>query len=88
MTSTDSMLCRRNASLADLVELLKRQQVAKLDAVVPAAAIRSVDGALHIAGLGGEPVLTADGVTTPPGIFHPTAVCDTGLSEKLYRITR
>jgi hypothetical protein len=83
MTSTDSMLCRRNATLTNLVELLKRQQVAKLDAVVPAAAIRSVDGALQVAGLGGEPVLTPDGVTTPPGIFRPTAVCDTGLSEKL-----
>jgi len=83
MTSIDSMLYRRNATLADLVDLLKRQQVTKLDAVVPAAAIDCVAGALHIAGLGGEPVLTADGVTTPPGVFHPTAVCDTGLSEKL-----
>jgi hypothetical protein len=82
MTSTD-MLCRRNATLADLVDLLKQQQVTKLDAVVPAAAITSVAGALHITGLGGEPVLTADGVTTPPGVFAPTAVCDTGLADKL-----
>jgi len=82
MTSPD-MLCRRNATLADLVDLLKQQQVTKLDAVVPAAAITSVTGALHITGLGGEPVLTADGVTTPPGVFAPTAVCDTGLADKL-----
>src|SRR6266511_5253288 len=87
MTSTDTMLYRRNATLADLVDLLKRQQVTKLDAVVPAAAIDCVAGALHIAGLGGEPVLTADGVTTPPGVFHPTAVCDTGLADKLFRTT-
>jgi len=82
MTSTGPVLTTRNATLADLADLLQRQHADKLDVVVPAAAIRSVAGELHITGIG-EPVLSADGVTTGDGVFRPTAICDAGLAEKL-----
>lgn len=44
----------RNGSLDQLAELLKAQQVAKMDAVVPATAIRSIDALLHVAGMGSK----------------------------------
>lgn len=72
-----------NASLADLAKLLTEQQAVKLDAVVPASAIRSVDGNLVIDGLG-EPVPHPTlGITAGPATFRPTAVADEGLAEKL-----
>ncbi len=82
MTSTGPVLTTRNATLADLADLLQRQHADKLDVVVPATAIRSVTGDLHITGIG-EPVLSKDGVTTGHGVFRPTAICDAGLAEKL-----
>jgi hypothetical protein len=82
MTSTGPVLTTRNATLADLADLLQRQHADKLDVVVPATAIRSVAGDLHISGMG-EPVLSDDGVTTGDGVFRPTAICDAGLAEKL-----
>jgi len=82
MTSTGPVLTTRNATLADLADLLQRQHADKLDVVVPATAIRSVAGDLHITGIG-EPVLSEDGVTSGDGVFRPTAICDAGLAEKL-----
>ena len=82
MTSIDAMLTRRNATLADLADLLQRQHADKLDVVVPAGSITSVEGMLHIAGTG-SPVLSADGVSTGDGVFRPTAICDAALAEKL-----
>jgi hypothetical protein len=82
MTSPEALMIRRNATLADLAALLERQHVDKLDVVVPARAIRSAGGDLHVAGTG-VPLLTADGVSTPDGVFRPTAVCDAGIADKL-----
>lgn len=71
----------RNANLTDMLALLQEQHTRKVDVVAPAAALRSVDGALVIRGT--EPVLTEDGVTTGDGTYVPTAVCDEGLADKL-----
>lgn len=76
-------LTTRNASIEDLFALLQQQQNAKLDAVVPAAAIRSVGGAWHVDSLG-EPEITEDGVSpAPSGVFVPTAIADAHVAEKL-----
>jgi len=71
----------RNASLEDLVEILRGQQPRRYDVVVPAAAIRAERGNLVLAGTGVE--LTADGVTSTDGTYIPTAVCDGGIAAKL-----
>jgi hypothetical protein len=71
----------RNASLEDLHALLSVQHEAKLDAVVPAAAIRSEGGVLHVAGLGVEAQAGLD--PTAVGTFRPTSIMDGHLAEKL-----
>lgn len=71
----------RNATLADLAELLKDQQARKVDMVVPASKIRSVDGVLEIKG--SDPVITEDGVDLADGLYRPTSVCDEGIAAKL-----
>lgn len=71
----------RNASLTDLVEILRGQQPRRLDVVVPATAVRAERGNLVLAGTGVE--LTADGVTSTDGTYVPTAVCDGGIADKL-----
>lgn len=78
MTAT---LTTRNASLDQLVEMLKQGEVRKHDMVVPASKITSRDGMLCIDGA--EPVLTEDGVTIADGQYQPTAVFDEGLATKL-----
>ncbi len=82
MTSLESVLTSRNASLGDMVALLQRQHDAKLDVVVPGRDLRMTDGNLHIEGIG-EPTITLDGVTPARGVFCPTAICDGGIAEKL-----
>lgn len=70
MTMTET----RNATLADMAQLLTSQHEAKLDAVVPAAAIRSVGGTLHIDGMSFE---AAAGLGTGvAGEYRPTAIMD------------
>jgi hypothetical protein len=64
----------RNASLTDLVGMLKREQDLKLDAVVPATAITSVGGNLVVEGM------SAFGDTLA---FRPTEICDGDLADKL-----
>jgi hypothetical protein len=82
MSSVESVLTSRNASLADMVALLQRQHDAKLDVVVPARDLRMTDGDLHIEGIG-EPTITLDGVTPARGVFRPTLTCDGGIADKL-----
>ena len=67
----------RNATLDDLVELLKAQHDVKFDAAVPAQAIRSTQGVLLVAGMG------PDGPHGEPGVFRPTEIADGHLADKL-----
>ena len=78
----NAALTSRNATLSDMVTLLREQQAAKLDVVIPATALRSDRGVWEIAGTG-PAILTPDGVTTTPGRFTPTGVCDAGIADKL-----
>lgn len=71
----------RNATIENLVSVLRDQHARKLDVVVPAANLRARDGHLIVAGA--EQELTADGVTTVDGRYLPTKVCDEGIGEKL-----
>lgn len=71
----------RNATLNDLVAILKDENARKLDVVVPATSIRSKDGQLIVTGA--EQQITEDGVTTVDGTYIPTVVCDEGLASKL-----
>ncbi|MGH3778398.1 MAG: hypothetical protein ACRDRR_22090 [Pseudonocardiaceae bacterium] len=82
MTSLESVLTSRNASLGDMVALLQRQHDAKLAVVVPARDMRMTDGNLHIDGIG-ELTITLDGVSPARGVFRPTATCDGGIADKL-----
>jgi len=82
MTTIDSQLTQRNASLPDLVALLREQHAAKLDVVIPAAGIRSSRGRWRVDGTG-RAVLGPDGVTTSSGTFVPTDTCDAGMADKL-----
>ena len=66
MSTMDSQLVQRNASLSDLVTVLREQQAAKPDVVVPAAGLRSSAGRWEIDDTG-PAVLDPDGVTTGPG---------------------
>jgi hypothetical protein len=75
-------LTARNADLADLAALLQHQHARRQDIVAGAGAIRAQGGRLLIDNAG-QPVITMDGVTTTPGLFTPTEVCDEGLATKL-----
>lgn len=81
MTTVESVLTTRNASLRDMANLLEIQEDRKLDIVRPARDLRMVDGRLEIDGIG-EPTITASGVTRG-ALFVPTATCDRGFAEKL-----
>lgn len=71
----------RNASLADMVEMLREQQAHKIDAVVPATAIRSRNGSIELKGV--EPYVGDDGVTTVDGLYRPTEAADGLIASKL-----
>ncbi|MET9881521.1 DUF932 domain-containing protein [Actinacidiphila glaucinigra] len=71
----------RNASLADLADLLKSQQADKVDVVAPAAALTAHDGQVVVRGV--APVLSANGVTLADGTYRPTQVADEGIADKL-----
>jgi hypothetical protein len=74
-------LTTRNASIEDLVALLRGQQTRIVDVVAPASAIRAEGGLLVLDGT--EPVLGPDGVTLTAGRYRPTDVCDAGIADKL-----
>ena len=74
---TTPELTTRNASLADLASLLRVQDDAKLDAVVPARAIRSEGGVLRVGGMG------PDGPAGAPALVRPTEIMDGHLADKL-----
>ena len=64
----------RNAGLPDLIDMLKREQDLKLDAVVPATAITSREGLLEVEGMS-----ALGGVLA----FRPTDICDGDIADKL-----
>jgi hypothetical protein len=71
----------RNATLADMVAILREQRARRLDVVAPAAAIHAHEGNLVISGTVQQ--MTADGVTSAAGTYRPTKVADEGISAKL-----
>lgn len=71
----------RNASLADMADMLRTQHARKLDVVAPATAIRAEGGNIVLAGT--EGVLTDDGVSNADGIYRPTEVMDGHIAAKL-----
>jgi hypothetical protein len=77
----DSTLTARNATLEDMVAILRHQRARRLDVVAPATAIHAHEGNLVV----GDTVqqITADGVTSAAGTYRPTRVADEGISAKL-----
>ena len=71
----------RNATLPDMVTILRYQRARRLDVVAPSAAIHAHDGNLVIDATVSQ--LAADGVTSAAGTYRPTAVADEGLADKL-----
>jgi hypothetical protein len=71
----------RNATLEDMVALLRTQHEAKLDVVAPATNLRARGGLIHVRGAVQE--ITLDGVTSRDGVFRPTSVFDEGVADKL-----
>jgi hypothetical protein len=71
----------RNATLGDMVQVLRGQRARRLDVVAPAAAIHAHDGNLVIDATVSH--LGTDGVTSAAGTYRPTAVADEGLAGKL-----
>jgi hypothetical protein len=71
----------RNASLEDLVTLLREQRAAVHDFVAPARRIHSVDGVLHVDDA--EQDMTDSGVTSRIGRYRPTQVMDDQIAGRL-----
>lgn len=80
MSALDS-LTARNATLEDMVAILRHQRARRLDVVAPAAAVHAYDGNLVIDGAIQH--VTTDGVTSAAGTYRPTVVADEGLAAKL-----
>lgn len=74
-------LTARNATLADLVELLNRQDDVKYDVVVTASAVRSEMGLVVIKH--GTTLMEENGVFVIDSMLRPTDVCDDGIAGKL-----
>jgi len=71
----------RNATLADMVTILRSQRARRLDVVAPATAVHAHDGNLVIDSTVSR--LGADGVTSAAGTYRPTVVADEGIADKL-----
>jgi hypothetical protein len=79
--TTPMALTARNATLPDMVEMLRHQRARRLDVVTPATAIHAHQGNLVITGAVQH--MTADGVTSAAGTYRPTTVADEGIAAKL-----
>ena len=75
------LLTARNATIDDLVVLLRDQQARKVDVVASASSVRAEGGWLVLDGT--MPLLGADGVTMTEGRYRPTDVCDAEIADKL-----
>jgi hypothetical protein len=71
----------RNATLADLVPLLRDRQARKIDVVIPARTLRADAGDLIVQGGGVE--LSEAGVTDVDGRYTPTVSCDGDVAARL-----
>jgi len=71
----------RNATLQDLVTVLRDQNTRKIDLVAPAGKLGVQNGDLWIGDL--DPVLDEDGVTVVDGYYRPTQVFDGGVAGRL-----
>lgn len=71
----------RNATLEDLVSILRSQEARRHDIVVPAAGVRARNGQIVVTGA--EQIIDENGVTTTDGTYRPTAHFDTQLGTKL-----
>jgi hypothetical protein len=67
-----AILTSRNATLPDMVAILRTQRARRLDVVAPATAIHAHEGNLVISGTVQQ--MTADGVTSAAGAYRPTQV--------------
>jgi hypothetical protein len=76
-----TILTTRNATLADMVAILRHQRARRLDVVAPATAIHAHEGNLIISGTVQH--MSADGVTSAAGTYRPTQVADEGIAAKL-----
>ena len=64
-------LTTRNATLPDMVAMLRHQRARRLDVVAPAAAIHAHEGNLVISGAVQQ--MSDTGVTSAAGTYRPTA---------------
>lgn len=71
----------RNATLADLVNVLQDEQVRKVDFVVPSSKIHVNNGQVIITGADAH--VDEDGVTLVDGVYDPTDVFDEGVARGL-----
>lgn len=71
----------RDASLEDLVALLKEQKDVGYDVVVPAHDLSYVNGRLHIKNAATR--FDADGVSLVDAVLDPTPIFDDGLADRL-----
>lgn len=71
----------RNTDFDDMVAVLEQQKLIKVDAVAPATALRSRDGAIELSDI--EPELGENGVTDPNGLYEPTRSADATIASKL-----
>ena len=71
----------RNATLEDMVTILRNQRARRLDVIAPASAIHAHDGNLVIDHTVSQ--LGTNGVTSAAGTYRPTAVADEGIGDKV-----
>jgi hypothetical protein len=82
VSAPEMAMSARNATLSDLVALLRSQHTAKLDVVAPARDLRATRGRLVVRGAG-EPALSMSGLTRRDALLRPTGLADTGIADKL-----
>lgn len=70
-----------NATLEDVVDLLRADRARMVDVVASAGALRAGLGMLLVSGV--EPVVTEDGVTVVNGMYVPTEDCDASIATRL-----
>lgn len=82
MTEPTFKTTARNATLEDMVALLRDHHARRVDIVAPASLIgMHDDGSMLV--MGADPVIDETGVTEADGRYRPTATFDEGLSQKL-----